>query len=90
MVENQNATALQVCSAVIAGMVWAIENPKSGLVEADEMDFSRCLEVQRPYIEPVRGYYTDWTPLKNLSNELVSDNFDFDDPWQFKNILINK
>ena len=35
LVENQNATALQVCSAVLAGMVWAIENPKSGLVECD-------------------------------------------------------
>ena len=35
LVENQIATALQVCSAVLAGMVWAIENPKSGLVECD-------------------------------------------------------
>ena len=35
LAENQNATALQVCSAVLAGMVWAIENPRSGLVECD-------------------------------------------------------
>ena len=38
----------------------------------------------------MRGYYTDWNPLKNLSNELTEENFDFEDPWQFKNILINK
>ena len=58
----QNATGLQVTSAVLAGMVWALENPEAGIVEADEMDFRRCLEVQRPYLGPVNGYYTDWTP----------------------------
>jgi homospermidine synthase len=40
---NQNATALQVTSAIIAGMTWALENPQSGLVEPDEMDYKRCL-----------------------------------------------
>ena len=59
----QNATGLQVTSAVLAGMVWALENPKAGIVEADEMDFRRCLEVQTPYLGPVIGEYTDWTPL---------------------------
>src|SRR5690606_19112552 len=59
----QNATGLQVTSAVMAGMVWALENPRAGIVEADEMDFRRCLEVQMPYLGPVIGRYTDWTPL---------------------------
>ena len=51
----QNATGLQVTSAVLAGMVWALENPQAGIVEADEMDFRRCLEVQMPYLGPVIG-----------------------------------
>ena len=59
----QNATGLQVTSAVLAGMVWALENPNAGIVEADEMDFQRCLEVQTPYLGPVIGAYTDWTPI---------------------------
>ena len=59
----QNATGMQVSSAVLAGMVWALENPTAGIVEADEMDFHRCLDIQRPYLGPVKGYYTDWTPL---------------------------
>ncbi|MCC2095974.1 MAG: homospermidine synthase, partial [Hyphomicrobiales bacterium] len=29
----QNATGLQVTSAVLAGMVWALENPEAGIVE---------------------------------------------------------
>ena len=59
----QNATGLQVTSAVLAGIVWMLENPDRGVIEADEMDFRRCLEVQLPYLGPVFGTYTDWTPL---------------------------
>ncbi len=59
----QNATGLQVTSAVLAGMVWALENPKAGIVEADEMDYKRCLEVQMPYLGPVEGHLHHWTPL---------------------------
>ena len=47
LIDCQNATGLQVSSAVIAGIVWALENPEKGIVEADEMDYKRCLEVQR-------------------------------------------
>ncbi len=57
---DQNATGMQVSSAVLAGMVWALENPQAGIVEADELDFHRCLEIQRPYLGPVKGFYTDW------------------------------
>jgi homospermidine synthase len=83
----QNATGLQVTSAVLAGMVWALENPKAGIVEADEMDYSRCLEVQMPYLGPVKGYYTDWTPLEGRPG-LFPEDIDASDPWQFTNILV--
>ncbi len=85
----QNATGLQVSSAVLAGMVWALENPKSGIVEADELDFRRCLEVQRPYLGPVIGTYTDWTPLKDRLR-LFPEDLDESDPWQFRNILVRR
>ncbi|WP_395774797.1 homospermidine synthase [Agrobacterium pusense] len=84
---NQNATGLQVSSAVLAGMVWALENPQVGIVEADEMDYRRCLEVQRPYLGPVEGHYTDWTPLDGRPG-LFPENLDKSDPWQFRNILV--
>jgi homospermidine synthase len=84
----QNATGLQVTSAVLAGMVWAVENPESGIVEADEMGFRRCLEVQRPYLGPVEGHFTDWTPLASRS-PLFPDDVDEADPWQFRNVLVH-
>jgi homospermidine synthase len=83
----QNATGLQVTSAVLAGMVWALENPKEGIVEADEVDFRRCLEVQSPYLGPLVGTYTDWTPLKDRA-VLFPEDVDLDNPWQFKNVIV--
>ena len=83
----QNATGLQVTSAVLAGMVWALENPNEGIVEADEMDFRRCLEVQMPYLGPVIGTYTDWTPLTGRPG-LFPEDLDKRDPWQFRNVLV--
>ena len=83
----QNATGLQVTSAVLAGVVWALENPNAGIVEADEMDFRRCLEIQSPYLGPVVGAYTDWTPLDNRGI-LFPEDLDRDDPWQFKNVIV--
>ena len=83
----QNATGLQVTSAVLAGMVWAVENPKAGIVEADEIDYKRCLEVQSPYLGPVEGHYTDWTPLDGRPG-LFPEDLDEKDPWQFRNILV--
>jgi homospermidine synthase len=84
---HQNATGLQVTSAVLAGMVWALENPSAGIVEADEMDYRRCLEVQFPYLGPVNGFYTDWTPLTDRPGFFPED-IDTSDPWQFRNVLV--
>jgi homospermidine synthase len=83
----QNATGLQVTSAVLAGIIWMLENPERGIVEADEMDFRRCLEVQRPYLGPVIGQYTDWTPIEGRPG-LFPEAIDTSDPWQFNNVLV--
>jgi len=83
----QSATGMQVTSAVLSGMVWAIENPASGIVETDEMDYRRCMEIQAPYLGPLRGYFTDWTPLDSVL-ELFAPDLDRRDPWQFQNILV--
>jgi homospermidine synthase len=83
----QNATGLQVTSAVLAGIVWMLENPERGIVEADEMDFRGCLEIQRPYLGPVIGRYTAWTPLDHRGG-LFPETLDRDDPWQFSNVLV--
>ena len=81
----QNATGLQVTAGVLGGMVWAMENPQSGVVEADEMDFQRVMEIMRPYLGTMTGAYTDWNPIKDRLTFFPED-VDESDPWQFKNI----
>ena len=82
-----NATSLQVTVAVLAGVVWAMENPNRGIVEPEEMDFQRSLEICRPYLGPVVGRYTDWTPLHERGR-LFPEDIDATDPWQFKNVRV--
>ncbi|MFL5337196.1 MAG: homospermidine synthase [Geminicoccaceae bacterium] len=84
---HNNATSLQVAAGVLGGMVCALEQPRAGIVEADELDYRRVLEVAKPYLGPVVGVYSDWTPLQNRA-VLFPEDLDAADPWQFKNILV--
>lgn len=83
----QNATGLQVTAGVLGAMVWAIENPQMGVVEADDIDFERVMEIIEPYMGNMYGEYTDWTPLKGRDG-LFPEDIDTSDPWQFKNFRI--
>jgi len=87
LVPHNNATSLQVTSAVLAGMIWAIRHPDRGLVEADDLDFREVLEIQMPYLGPVVGVYSEWTPLDERT-ALFAEDIDADDPWQFKNFRV--
>ncbi|MDP9066201.1 MAG: saccharopine dehydrogenase NADP-binding domain-containing protein [Pseudomonadota bacterium] len=82
-----SATSLQVTAAALAGMIWAMENPRRGVIEPDEMDFRRPLEICRPYLGELVGAYTDWTPLCQRG-ELFPEDLATDDPWQFKNVRV--
>jgi homospermidine synthase len=82
-----SATSLQVTSAALAGMIWAMENPNRGVVEPDDMDYQRPLQICLPYLGPVVGRYTDWTPL-HQRGELFAEDLDLTDPWQFKNVRV--
>ena len=84
---HNSATSLQVTSAALAGLIWAIENPDRGIVEPDEMDFERPLEICAPYLGRLVGRYTDWNPLERRG-ELFPEDLDLDDPWQFKNVRV--
>jgi homospermidine synthase len=87
LVPYNNATSLQVTAAVLAGVVWVMENPRAGIVEPDEMDFVRILKIMRPYLGKIVGAYSDWTPLKDRAR-LFPEDIDADDPWQFKNFRV--
>jgi len=87
LVSHNNATSLQVTASVLGGMVWALENPRRSLVEPDEIDHQRVLEVARPYLGELVGAYGDWTPLVDRGT-LFPEDLDTGDPWQFKNFRV--
>jgi homospermidine synthase len=88
LVPHNNATGLQVTIPVLGGMVWAIENPRASIVDADELDYRRVLEVCLPYLGPVVGEWGQWSPLDHRE-ALFPEDIDRDDPWQFRNIRVS-
>jgi len=87
LVPYNNATSLQVTITVLAGMIWAMENPDASIREPDEIDFARIMTICRPYLGEVVGCYSDWTPLHDRGR-LFPEDLDRDDPWQFKNFRV--
>ena len=87
LVPYNNATSLQVAIAALAGMLYAIENPKLGIIEAEDLDHDFVLKVSKPYLGKMVGKYSDWTPLQERG-VLFPEDLDRDDPWQFKNFRV--
>nr|WP_294527694.1 saccharopine dehydrogenase C-terminal domain-containing protein [uncultured Rhodopila sp.] len=84
---HNNATSLQVTAAVLGGMVWAMENPRAGILEADHLDHARVLAVAEPYLGEMAGAYSDWTPLLDRGR-LFPEDVDTADAWQFRNFRV--
>ena len=84
---HNSATSLQVTVSALAGLIWAIENPNSGIVEPDDIDYKRILEICRPYLGLVVGEYSEWHPLVDRGRMFPED-LDETDPWQFKNVRV--
>jgi homospermidine synthase len=85
---HNNATSLQVAAGVLAGVLWALKHPQRGIVEPDEMPYDEVLALAEPYLGPMAGVYSDWTPLDGRGWPFAED-VDRDDPWQFKNFRVN-
>ncbi|HZY67020.1 MAG TPA: saccharopine dehydrogenase C-terminal domain-containing protein [Devosia sp.] len=88
LAEYNSATSLQVAAGVLSGMVWALRNPRAGIVEPDDIPADDILEVASPYLGEVVGVYGDWTPLQGRE-ALFEEQVDRADPWQFKNFRVN-
>ena len=88
LVPHNNATSLQVVAPVLAGILYARDNPRLGIVEADDLPHEEILKITDPYMGNLVGAHTDWTPLKDRGI-LFPEDIDQQDPWQFKNFRVN-
>jgi homospermidine synthase len=85
---HNNATSLQVVAPVLAGILWAIEHPNEGILEADELPFQEITKVTDPYMGNLVGAYTNWTPLEDRGL-LFPEEVDSSDPGQFLNFRVS-
>lgn len=89
-VPGVNATAVQVASGVLAGVVWAIRHPKRGICLPEDLPHRDILEVARPYLGTITSMRSDWTPLSRHRvhfEERDETQIDKSDLWQFRNFV---
>lgn len=87
LIPHNNATSLQVAIGVLSAFIWAVENPNRGLVEPEDMDHHRILEIADPYLGNVVSVKTDWNPTKE-SNAVIEEFVDKEDVWSFNNFRV--
>lgn len=90
LVPGVNATAVQVASGVLAGLVWAIRNPNRGLCLPEDLPHREILDTARPYLGQMVSMRSDWTPLsryRDYFDEGKAATVDHSDPWQFRNFM---
>ena len=93
LVPNQNATTLQVAISVIAAAKWMMENPEQGICSPEDLPHEYILEISIPYFGEFISTPAEWTPLKHLKNFFEGFHkldLDLQDPWQFKNFLVQE
>ena len=93
LVPHQNATTMQVANSVAAAVEWMVHNPRRGVVVPDDLPHDFVLAIARPYLGTFISTPSNWTPLMDLPNAFEGYNnpdFDFKDPWQFKNFLVKE
>ncbi len=93
LVPHQNATTMQVAISVVAAVRWMIANPARGVLLPEDLPHDYILDVSRPYLGDFISARSDWTPLKDLPQYFKGYNkpdFDFSDPWQFRNFLVKE
>ncbi|HPQ15981.1 MAG TPA: saccharopine dehydrogenase C-terminal domain-containing protein [Bryobacteraceae bacterium] len=92
IVPNVSATAVQVAAGVIAGVLWAIQNPSKGLCFPEDLPHEEILSIAAPYLGQFVSEPVDWTPLQGrrvFFKESAAAKMNGDDPWQFENFLFH-
>jgi homospermidine synthase len=87
---DYNATSIQIAAPVLAGAMWLIEHPDRGIVEPEDLDHDFVLNVCRPYLGPVVGVRSDWSPLLHRNVLFPEPSVDPSDPWQFENFRVRR
>ena len=83
---HNSATSMQVASSVCAAARWAVENPRMGLLEPEDLPFDRMIDLCLPYLGTLVSEFSDWTPW-SLRAGFFNEPLDGSDKWRFENFL---
>ncbi|MFA5249869.1 MAG: saccharopine dehydrogenase C-terminal domain-containing protein [Parachlamydiales bacterium] len=90
LLPGQNATTIQVALGVVTAVMWMLQNPQKGVCLPDDLPYDFVLKIAKPYLGKFISIPSDWTPFKNRRvyfKDHPENNFNHEDPWQFKNFL---
>jgi homospermidine synthase len=73
MARHNNATSLQVVSSLVAGMAWALENPRRGVLESEDLDHEFIYAFTEPYWSPMVAQSLNWLPRAGARELLFAD-----------------
>ncbi|MES2198654.1 MAG: saccharopine dehydrogenase C-terminal domain-containing protein [Chlamydiota bacterium] len=80
LIPHQNATTMQVASAILAAVIYMIKYPNKGLCQPEDLPFKEILEIAKPYLGKIISQKSNWSPLETRDNE--------EDKWQFPTFLL--
>ena len=87
LIPGENATSVQVVASMLGAIMWAIENPKLGYIEPEQIPFDYVLKYADPYLGPVPFEMTDWRPNED-KNSLFYREYDAKNPCSFSNFRV--
>ena len=87
LVPGENATSVQVCAALLGGIIWAITNPHMGYCEPESIPHEFVLQYADPYLGKVPFEMTDWRPNEDR-NSLFHVPLNSKVPCAFKNFRV--
>jgi homospermidine synthase len=90
LVPLQNCTSIQVAIGLVAGIMWAIENPDEGVCRPEDLPHEYVLKIAKPYLGSFVSKEFEWSPKKNYTNwfpERKDQELDEKNLWGFHNFI---
>ena len=97
LVNKQSATTLQVAIAAVAGVIYALKNPREGVRFPEQLDSEKILETAIPFLGTWISKAIDWpltlVPLENSEQESTLKEIDEgttrDSQWNFSTFRVD-
>ena len=79
---------LQVAAGVYSGVIWCLENRFAGVVEPEDIDHKRILEIALPYLGRLEMFETAWMPDNGVDELFDRSRLPTDAQWQIENFIV--